>query len=408
MKIAYFDCLAGISGDMILGALVRAGLPLKKLQAALKKLPVRGYRLQARRVRKQSLVGTKIDVKIRGKHRLSFDQMVRAIKRSKLSQAVKETSLRILNRLGQAEARVHGMKQGGNLKVSATSVHLHELGSIDTIIDIVGVVAGLELLNVKKVYGTALPLTTGSIKCAHGCLPLPAPATAELIKGWPVFSLNLTEELVTPTGAAILTTLAQPVAKGAVLPFTIKQIGYGAGEKNLPDRPNLLRVIIGEARIESVPTKRTMINGTTDQIWVLETNIDDLSPEIVGYLFEKVLAAGALDVFNIPIQMKKSRPGLLLRVLVPEDKLAEIESLIFSETSSFGIRRYPVQRTKLKRVMKRVQTRYGRVLVKIGYLGDRIKSVSPEYEDCRKLARRKNVPLKEIFSEVMQRAKDQL
>ncbi|MEK7448183.1 MAG: nickel pincer cofactor biosynthesis protein LarC [Planctomycetota bacterium] len=423
MKIAYFDCFSGISGDMILGALVDAGLPSAKLQQELKRLSLSGYHLKTRRVKQHGIIGTKIDVIAKPGKFLSFSRMLRIIKQSRLDESVKKVSLQVLNRLGKAEVKVHGLK-------SLKDVHLHELGSLDTIIDIVGSVAGLNLLGIDQVYAGALPLTSGMVRCAHGELPVPAPAAAELIKNWPLFYLNQTEELVTPTGAAILTTLAQPVLNNQPPIFTADKIGYGAGEKKLSrlaGRPNLLRLIIGATMVNrpaspsgqsanktDLSTSRWLSGQAglnsfpggpeTDRVWILETNIDDVSPQIIGYLFEKILVSGALDVFVVPIQMKKSRPGFLLSVITSEDKIAGIESLIFSETGTLGIRRYPAWRSKLKRVFKTVKTRYGTVTVKIGYLGNKIKSVLPEYEDCRKIARLKKVPLKEIMTEIIKQA----
>lgn len=268
-------------------------------------------------------------------------------------------------------------------------VRLHELGSIDTLIDIVGSVFGIHHLGIKSIYVSPMPLTEGTVKTHHGLYPLPAPATMEMLKGFELFKSNIKAELVTPTGAAILTTLGKPSQQ--IPKFTISHIGYGAGSLNLPSQPNILRVIIGE-------TDNISGNVETDNICELETNIDNVSAEIVGYVIEKLFTAGALDVFTIPIQMKKSRPALLLKVLSSMNTASKMEEIIFSEIPTLGIRKYFTSRVKLKREIRSVKTKYGIIRIKVSRYNDTV-NISPEYDDCRKAAEKYGVPIRQVISE---------
>lgn len=383
MKAIYFDCFSGVSGDMILGALLDAGLKLPHLKKELRKIPLKGYDITQKIVTKQGFKSTRINIKNSDKP-LSVNQMISLIKQSRLDKSTKETILRLIQRIVDAETKVHGVK---------LVTHLHELGSIDTFIDISSAIIGMHLLGIEKVYASPLPIFRGFVKTQHGRIPLPAPATAELLKGFPVYPVEQTDEIVTPTGALIITSLAEPVSQMPVM--TINQIGYGAGNKDFPTHPNMLRVFLGNINPQSA------IRNSKSQIWILETNLDDVSPQIIGYVFDKLLKAGALDVWMLPIQMKKSRLGTLLKVLTEEKNIPKLEQIIFSETTTFGIRRYPVWRTVLDRRIQNVKTKYGIVRLKIGTLNGKTMSISPEYEDCRKIAEARNMPLKQVYQKAM-------
>ncbi|MBI4712013.1 MAG: LarC family nickel insertion protein [Planctomycetes bacterium] len=438
MKIAYFDCFSGVGGDMIIASLLDAGLSFNRLKAFLNKVIPDNISITLKysavdkcgiRAGRFLVAGVDVD-----KH-LSFEQLNRLIKRAPISDIVKISSLKILTRLGRAEATIHigrrfsqisADKNPYNLRVSAShrgvdKVHLHELGSVDTLIDVVGSVFGLQELGIEKVYVSAFPLTHGTIKTAHGDYPLPAPATLEMLKGFRLFHSPIQKELVTPTGAAILSTLADcglrnancGIGSAGLMPaMQVSAIGYGAGQIELPNQPNVLRVIVGD-----------LILDTKDTVWALETNIDDTTPQVMGYLSDKLFSAGALDVMIIPAQMKKSRPGWLLQVLSEPDEVTRLEAIIFSETPTFGIRKYPVERTKLAREIVRVKTRYGIIRVKVGRLNGsaaveacrlqptmvgsnslplklphhKVITATPEYEDCKKAAQKHNVPLREVI-----------
>jgi hypothetical protein len=382
--IAYLDCYSGASGDMILGAMIDAGLKVSDLRRQLKRLPLSGWEISTQRVQRCALPATKFRVKSPKAHHTvlrSPTKIIRLIQRSRLSTKVRHNAIGIFSRLAEAEAKVH--------RTGSRHVFLHELGSIDSIIDIVGACVGLELLEVDELYTSPIPLTHGSIHTHHGQLPVPAPVTLELLRGCPVRYLDIDRELVTPTAAAIITTLSKCV--GTVPPFILESCGYGAGEVDLPYRPNLTRIILG----------RAIFTPTRDQVWVLETNLDDISGQIAGYLYERLLNAGALDVYLTPIQAKKSRPGVKLTLLAPLEKVDLLEQIVFNETSTFGIRRYLAERTKLERKQRIIKTKYGAVRVKLGFLGGRLLRVSPEYEDCRRVASNSKVPLTKVFQEAL-------
>ncbi|MEK7309627.1 MAG: nickel pincer cofactor biosynthesis protein LarC [Planctomycetota bacterium] len=385
MRIAYFDCSSGASGDMILSALLDSGFPLAKLKSSLQPLikPFK-VKLSLKRVERCGLSGLKIDIK-GADARLSLNEISGAIRKSKLPKQVKDDSLKILNRIADAETKVHHHHKSKHIR-------LHELGSVDTLIDIVGSSLGFNHLGIGKIYVSALPLNEGKVRCAHGLYPLPAPGTMELLKGFELFRSPIKKELVTPTGAAILTTLGRP--SNEIPQFDISKIGYGAGTLDLPDQPNILRIFIGTAT-ESKTEK--------DTICVLETNIDNATGEVIGYATEKLFQAGALDVFTLPIQMKKSRPGILLQVLATVDMISKMEGIIFSELPTLGIRKYLCHRSKLRREMRSVKTKYGVIRVKVSYFGDEAKHLSPEYEDCRQAAQKYNVPLRQVITEALEK-----
>jgi len=383
MKIAYFDCFSGISGDMILGALVDAGLPLEVFTKLIDDLNLSGCRISSKKVKKSGISATKIDISF-PPIRKSPAEILSLMESLDISQKLKEKSKSIFLTLAKAEAYIH--------QEDINSVHLHELGSIDTLIDIVGSVVGLDKMGIEEVYSSEINVGEGFVKTAHGYLPVPAPATAHILKGVPVYSSGVKAELTTPTGAAILTGFSS--GYGSLPLMKLEVIGYGAGEKDLPS-PNLLRVLIGEKSIQS---------EQEDWVSVLETNIDDMNPEFYDYLIDFLLKKGALDVFLTPIQMKKSRPGMLLSVICYEKKQKEIIDTIFSETSTFGIRISRLRREKLKREIKNLKTSLGNIRVKLGILDGKIVSVSPEYEDCKKIALERKIPLKRVYELVKMEA----
>ncbi len=380
MRIAYFDCFAGASGDMILGALLDAGVEPDVWQGELNKLNLSGYELKIDRVQKQGIAATEVRVLVsdggQERHLAEIEELIGA---SQLPNGVKETSVEVFRRLAVAEAKVHG--------TTPDRVHFHEVGGADAIIDIVGAVVGLRLLGAKEIYASALPLGHGFVDCAHGRLPLPAPATVELLQGVPVLSRDVEGELVTPTGAAILTTLAQGF--GPFPPMTVEQIGYGAGQRDFPF-PNLLRLLVG--------TTSPTLDARMETLTLLETNIDDLNPELYGHLMERLFTAGALDVYLTPVQMKKNRPGVLLSVTCPPTQAEALAALVFAETTTIGLRRQEVQRWALARERVEVETPYGTVGVKVAKLSGRVVTASPEYEDCRRLALKSGVPLKKVYA----------
>ncbi len=379
VKIIYFDCFSGIAGDMILGALLDSGLELSALKKELKKLPLTGYELKAFKTEKHGIRGTKFEVKApKEKIHRNLKEIFKVIDKSSLDRKIKDDSKKIFRRLAEAEAKVHG--------TNVDKIHFHEVGGVDAIIDIVGAIVGLDLLGVDKIYSSPLSFGKGFVKFSHGKFPVPAPATVELCKNIPVRYTDIEGELVTPTGAAIITTLAEFSPK---LDFKVQKIGYGAGSMDLKEIPNLLRVMIGEKSPDL----------EQDEILVLETNIDNTTPEVLGYLSEKLLEKGALDVYLVPIIMKKGRPGTILSVICNTDKSSELSSIIFSETGTIGLRTQFHLRRKLRRKVEVVKTRFGKARVKIVEYGEKVH-ISPEYEDCKILADKKNIPLREVFREV--------
>ncbi|MBI3989537.1 MAG: nickel pincer cofactor biosynthesis protein LarC [candidate division NC10 bacterium] len=389
MKIAYFDCFSGASGDMILGALVDSGLSLEALRAALASLKLTGIDVKAQRVKKGGLVGTKVDVLTPPgwPHHRHLSDIVEIIDKSGLDQNVKEDAKGIFQRLATAEAKVHG--------TDIQEVHFHEVGAFDAIADIVGSAFGIRQLGVERLYASPLNLGSGVVNTSHGRLPVPAPGTAELLKGVPVYSNGIEGELTTPTGVAILSTL---VAGFGPLPqMAIERIGYGAGMKELAEQPNLLRLLVGKAKeiFEE------------DRIAVLEANIDDMSPQFFEPLLEHLFQEGALDVFMTPIIMKKSRPAVKLTILADPHLADACSAIILRETTSFGVRIQEAERRKLRREIIEVQTRFGPIRVKGGYAGEGLLILSPEYEDCKQIALSKQVPIREVYEEAKRAAKEQ-
>ncbi len=383
MKIAYFDCFAGASGDMILGSLIDAGLSLEQLRNELAKLHLTHYDLETKKVTKRGLGGSQVIVNIDEDHHHHQHRHLHDIKKiiqnSELNEYIKRRSIEIFTKLAEAEARVH--------RTTVEEIHFHEVGAMDAIIDVVGSVAGLSALGVEKVSCSSLHVGTGTIECAHGTLPVPAPATAELIKGKPVYSTGVVGELLTPTGAAILTTLASDF--GPMPLMNVEKIGYGAGTSD-PAIPNLLRLIVGQSSVE-VP------NYDLERVAVAETNIDDMNPQIYDYLMQKMLDMGALDVFLVPMHMKKNRPGTLVTVICHPERINEFAGFLMRETTTIGLRWRIDNRIKARRSIREVQTKYGPVKVKVAEVSGGTLNATPEYEDCKRLALEKEIPLKELM-----------
>lgn len=385
MKTLYLDAFAGISGDMVLGLLVDLGLSPVDLETELKKLPVDGWRLDVRREKRLGIEGTRVEVHCAvEKHHRTWADIDALLAASTLEATPRELARRIFRRLGIAEAKVHG--------VALETVHFHEVGATDSIIDIVGAAVGLHRLGIGKIVCSPLPLSRGMVKTAHGAFPLPAPATAELLQGVPVCDAGSDRELVTPTGAAI----AAEIAEFAPLPaMLLQQTGYGVGGWQLADRPNLLRGLLGEVAA----------NGETDQVTVLESHLDDANPEWLGHLLERLLAEGALDAACAPLQMKKSRPGVRVTVVAPPEKSTHLCRVLLRESSAIGVRHYPAERIKLRRESRSVDTAIGRAEVKLLFDGAELARITPEYESCRRLAETSGRPLPEVYR-LVERAAD--
>jgi uncharacterized protein (TIGR00299 family) protein len=383
MKLVYFDCFSGISGDMTLGALVDAGVSLDQLREQLRGLDVPGWGISSEKVWKNGISSTYLRVKTEDqiKHR-SLSAILEILDKSKLSVRVREQSAAIFRKLGEAEASVHD--------VPIEKIHFHEVGAVDAIVDIVGACSGFEALDIEQFACSPLNVGGGTAKMAHGVLPVPAPATAKLLQGKPTYSNGVQKELVTPTGAAIVATLCS--AFGPQPPMSVSAIGYGAGTADLEGQPNVLRIMVGEAAEKTAA-------GFDEEIAVIEANLDDMNPQIYGYFQEKALAAGALDVYTTPVQMKKNRPGILLTLLSKPQDTAALMDLVFAETTTFGARTYRAQRRTLPRESVNVHTQFGDVRIKVSRVNGHIRHAAPEFEDCKKLAEEKHVPLHVVMEE---------
>jgi uncharacterized protein (TIGR00299 family) protein len=368
VSLAYFDCPTGASGDMVLGALVDAGYGLPELERALEALGAPGWRLAARAVERGGLRGTQLTVQTEpGRHFGTLSAMLEPIARAALPARVCDRAAAVLRRLAEAEARVH--------RVPVEAVHFHEVGALDTLIDVVGAVAGLEALGVDEVHVSSLPLGGGIVETAHGRLPVPAPATVELLRGFPVHDNGLRAELVTPTGAALLTTLG---TAAPLPPMRLARLGAGAGARDLPV-PNLLRVLIGEPLAAGD-------DGEVQALVEVETTIDDMSPQLYGPLLDRLLATGALDAYLTPVVMKRGRPGTVVTALAPPGEVERLAELLFRETTTIGVRWRKVRRRRLPREMVRLLTSLGPVTFKVSRLGGRPVTVTPEFEEVRRLA----------------------
>jgi uncharacterized protein (TIGR00299 family) protein len=390
MRVAHFDCFSGISGDMTLGALIDAGVDAEAVRTAVASLGL-PITLKIDKVRKGGFAATYVQVEAPDEHKHRHLHHVEEIlARGSLSARQRELALRIFRRVAEAEAAVHG--------VPIEKVHFHEVGALDSIADIAGAAVALDLLGAERFTSRPVPTGRGMVKCAHGMMPIPAPGTAELLKGAPLAPSAIEAELTTPTGAAILTTVVQEWTETPAM--TIDRIGHGAGTRNLSEQPNILRVFVGEAAAS------VACGLATDQVWVLETNLDDVPAEVIGYCYDALFSAGALDVFTVPIFMKKNRPGVMLSVLCPETALAAVEDVLFSETGTLGVRRHATTRHKLHRKEHTVETPWGPIRGKLGWREGGAMVFSPEYEDCARMAREQKLPLREVY-ERAQRAYQQ-
>jgi pyridinium-3,5-bisthiocarboxylic acid mononucleotide nickel chelatase len=443
MRIAYLECFSGISGDMFLGALVDAGVPPRVLEETVAALGV-GARLEISRVVRSGISATKVDVWVDGEkdlareecwaredhsqqpdhehehvrhkhslpgetrtepalslpkgvsapheqlpheHRRGLTEIREIISAASISDGAKSTAIAIFEALGRAEAKIHN--------TSIESVHFHEVGAVDAMVDIVCAAVGVEALGVDEMICSSLNVGGGMVKCAHGTFPVPAPATVELLKDAPVYSSGLQAELVTPTGAAIVKTLASRFA--AFPEMKIEKSGYGAGSRDFPGHPNVVRLTIGETVSNALAA-----NTASEMITVLEANLDDLNPQVIGYVMDRLFEDGALDAFVMPVQMKKNRPGTLLTVLCKPEDASRLTQLIFSETTTLGVRRRDEMRQTLARRWVNVGTPWGEVRIKIASMNGTVTNYAPEYEDCRRIAAEHHVPLKQVMGKAVE------
>ncbi len=394
MRVAHFDCFSGVSGDMVLGAVIDAGVPAEAIRTALGSLGL-PITLEVEKVKRNGFAATKVNVVAPDQEDYRFLPDVEAIiDRGQLTDRQRELARTIFRKLAVAEAAVHGMP--------LERVHFHEVGALDSIADIIGSAVGLDLLGAEKFTSRPVPTGHGSVKCAHGLMPVPTPATAELLKGAPIAPSPVKAELTTPTGAAILTTVVTEFTDTPAM--TAEAIGHGAGTKDFLEQPNILRLFVGEANPQSAI--RNPQSAESDTVWVLETNLDDAPPEVVGYAVEQLFAAGALDVFCVPVQMKKHRPGVLLTVVAAAETVPALEAVLFRETATFGVRRYEAARSKLRRESVTVETPWGPVAAKRGWRSDGLEVVTPEYEACARVARENGVSLREVYDVVRSARRD--
>lgn len=393
MKILYYDCFAGISGDMNLGAMLDLGVDQKYLLKELGKLSIGAYKLKVYKDKRGGITGTKVDVMIPTHKKLSphavvnkrtFSDISKIIKQSNLSATVKKVSLDIFSRLVRAEAKIHGHK--------IEHVHFHEVGAIDSIVDIVGAAICLDCLNVDKIISSSIQVGSGIIHCNHGTLPVPAPATAEILQGIPMKTGLVPFEATTPTGAAIIASTVSSFEDR--IDFTPRKIGYGLGNKN-PSVPNVLRLFLGETDTNASKNK-----SKTGKSIIVECNIDDMNPELYDFIMDELFAKGAHDVFLTPIIMKKSRPAVTISVLCDAAKQKDMENVLWLHSSSFGLRSYEVSKSMLEREIVKVKTAYGEVPIKKGYLNGRLIKSKPEYEDCKRLAKKRGVSIRDIYESI--------
>ncbi|MBD3305538.1 nickel pincer cofactor biosynthesis protein LarC [candidate division KSB3 bacterium] len=388
-KAAYVECFSGVSGNMILGALLDAGLALETLQEELRKLPVSGFEIQTKRVEKQGLSALHVEVVTEETHVHRHLHHIREIlAQSSLAQQVKDDSQRVFTRLAEAEAAVHN--------TTVERIHFHEVGALDAIVDIVGAVIGLRQLGIETLYVSPFALGTGFTMCAHGKIPVPVPATVKLLEGKPVRYTEIEAELVTPTGAAILSTLGDHF--GPPPAMLLGSVGYGAGTRDL-DQPNVVRLQVGQVADHAQGYE-------TDTVVVMEANIDDMSPQLYDHLFERLYGIGALEVYTVPVMMKKTRPANLLVVLGLPEHREQLIGVIVKETTTIGVRWREMPRMKAQREIRVVETGFGRVRVKISRLGEEIIQVTPEYDDCKALVQSyPTVPLKRIYFEALEKGR---
>lgn len=379
MRLAYLDCFSGISGDMFIGALIDAGLPLEELRKALNTLPLEGYSLDATKEERNHLFGTRFKVKVTGAHQphRRFSDIRSLLLAGNLRPSVRDKSITIFESIAVVEGKIHGCP--------AEEVHFHEVGAVDSIVDIVGAVLGMEYLGIGEASASSLPLGSGFVETAHGRIPLPAPATVALLKGIPVYDSGLKQELVTPTGAALVKNLVRSF--GSLPAMAIDKVGYGVGSRNLPDRPNLLRVLIGQEQGKA----------PEETVVILESNLDDANPEWLGFLMERLFEAGALDVFFLPGYMKKNRPAVLVQVMGKPRQKDQLLDILFSESTTLGVRFQYTQRRILERSSAEMDSPWGVMKVKKVFRPDGSFHLLPEFEECRRIAKEKGIPLKEVY-----------
>ena len=380
MKTLYFDCFAGASGDMILGAMIAAGVEPQVLLGQLALLNVQGYSIEFQTVDRSGISATYARVETAPEHAHRYlSQILKIIYDSQLSARVKDRAAKVFSRLAQAEANVHNEP--------VERVHFHEVGALDAIIDVVGAAICFDLAGIERFVCSPLHLGGGSVYMDHGRFPVPPPAVAELLTGAPVYSTDIKGELVTPTGAAIIATVCSEY--GPLPKMELQRTGYGAGKRQYEKFPNVLRVLIGESEVQTANEER---------LWIIETNVDDMSPQVFGYVMERALEMGALDCYFTPIQMKKDRPGVLLSVLCRIESKDKLSAMLFAETTTLGVRSYEVERRALDREFVRVETQYGPIDVKVGRLNGNVVNEMPEYGQCREAALRARVPLRVVES----------
>jgi uncharacterized protein (TIGR00299 family) protein len=386
MKLAYLDCSSGISGDMFLATLLDAGLEPKRLFEELKKISLGFYEFKRTRAMRGGLVGTRVEIRDPGghpaRHMADIEKLVSG---STLADSVKANALKVFGRLAEAEGKLHNMPPG--------EVHFHEVGALDAIVDVVSACVGLELMEISELVSSPLNVGGGRIDAAHGTLPVPAPATAELLKDIPIYSSGVEGELVTPTGAAIVSTLAKSF--GPIPSMKVERIGYGAGEKNFPNHPNLARIFVGQ-RVEDLKAEPGAPGD--ELVSIIQANLDDMSPQLYGYFVDQALAAGALDVTCSAVQMKKNRPGVEVSIMCETSKSDALAQLLFEQTTTIGLRIYEARRKVLDREIVSVETQFGTVRVKVAKQNGKVVNVAPEYEDCQRLATEKSVPLKQVLT----------
>ncbi len=382
--IAHFDCFSGISGDMSLGAFIDSGVPVKWLEETLKKNLLTDFDLSATAASKMGITSIKVDVIVKTHTERDYENICQLIDRSHLSGPVKALSLKIFEKLALAESKIHGCPKD--------HVHFHEVGGVDAIVDIVGTALCVDYLGLEKITASKLPMGNGFVTCSHGKLPVPAPATIEILKNLPVYGTDIPFELVTPTGAAIIATLADTFGK--MPEMLVSRIGYGSGSRDLETIPNLLRIFLGQPISQS------------DTVTVIETSIDDMNPEVFGFLMERLFEDGALDVYLIPVFMKKNRPGTMLQVLCRSSKRENLIRRILTETTSLGVRYFDVERRVLEREVVTLETDYGSVSAKKVIAPDGRCRIVPEYEVCKVIAREKNIPIRTVYDKIRQHAEN--
>lgn len=384
MKTLYFDCFAGASGDMILGALIAAGVEPDAFKQQLSRLGVQGYSVDFETVDRSGISATYARVQTAEEHaHRHLSDILKIIYDSRLSNGVKDRAAKIFSRLAEAEARVHNL--------GLEQIHFHEVGALDAIIDVVGAAICFELLEIDRFVSSALHVGSGTVEMAHGRYPVPPPAVAELLKGVAIYSTDTVGELVTPTGAAIITTVCADY--GPIPPLKLERSGYGAGTRQYEKFPNALRVLIGEEEASGLSDSAT---PGVERLWMIETNMDDSSPQILGHVMDRAFDLGALDCYFTAVQMKKNRPGVLLSILCRDEQRAGLSELLFSETTTLGLRAYEIERRALERRIVTVETQYGPIDVKVAQLNGHIIKEMPEYEHCRQAAREGKVPLRVV------------